>query len=179
MDIDGDPCTVEFSRSARRLARRAALTLLVLVVVSAVVSLARGRQWWDMLWLLPGYFSAFFVSAFSARTPAAGLRSRVLVRLNRQELELAGPEDTTVAVDWSNVARAEIHGRHTPFLVVEPVDPGLTRPPLRRWQMAGHGQSRPYEVRVPLADMSPGRDVLRRELARRLPGDAPGPPPGA
>ncbi|MFC0100234.1 hypothetical protein ACFFKH_22270 [Micromonospora marina] len=53
------------------------------------------------------------------------------------------------------------------FLVIEPVDPDQARPARKRWQRAGHGQSRPYEIVVPLACMTPGRDLLRRELSQR------------
>ncbi|MEV4463845.1 hypothetical protein AB0J51_09500 [Micromonospora echinofusca] len=93
---------------------------------------------------------------------------RLPLRLTEEHLEVTGPSHATVAIEWSNVARAEIRGRLTSVLVVEPVDPDRTRPPLRRWQWAGHGRSRPYELVVPLAGMTPGRGALRRELARRL-----------
>lgn len=62
------------------------------------------------------------------------------------------------------------HGWLEPRLTVEPVDPQRTRPPLKAHQWSGFGRRRkPYDVVVPLQWMSPGRDTLRRGLARRLP----------
>ncbi|MGN9766919.1 hypothetical protein ACTMS2_17385 [Micromonospora sp. SD12] len=153
--------TVEFRQSTRRRILATALGLVAVAAVGVVVSLARGRQWWDLLWMLP----LFLVLGATQRSAH---RPRLPLRLTEQHLEVTGPSHATVAIEWSNVARAEIRGRLTSVLVVEPVAPDRTRPPLRRWQWAGHGRSRPYELVVPLAGMTPGRGVLRRELARRL-----------
>ncbi|MEU6074197.1 hypothetical protein [Micromonospora sp. NPDC047074] len=167
-----EPRTVEFRRSARRLVLRMTLGLLAAATIGIVVSLARGRPWWDLLWALLPYLAVFHISPLPT-PPGGSQRTRLPVRLDDQRLEVSGPDDTTLAIDWSNVERAEIRGRLTPSLHVEPVDPELTRPPMRRWQWAGYGQSHPYEIVVPLTDVTPGPGVLRRELARRLPGATP------
>ncbi|MGC4765944.1 hypothetical protein ACLQ20_24100 [Micromonospora sp. DT46] len=161
--------TVEFRRSALRLVRRTTLGLLAAAVIGVLVSLARGRLWWDGLWVLLPYLAVFHFSPLPT-PPRGSQRTRLPVRLDDQRLEVSGPGDTTLAIDWSNVERAEIRGRLTPSLHVEPADPERTRPPMRRWQWAGYGQSRPYEIVVPLTGMTPGPGVLRRELARWLPG---------
>ncbi|MFI6068449.1 hypothetical protein ACIA47_24700 [Micromonospora sp. NPDC051227] len=66
------------------------------------------------------------------------------------------------------MASAQVRGRLDPRLVVMPLDPQQTRPPMRpgQWSTPGRG---PYELVVRLAWMTPGPDALRRELARRLP----------
>ncbi|MEU7995248.1 hypothetical protein AB0B83_07895 [Micromonospora sp. NPDC049060] len=146
-----------------------ALGLLAVAAIGVVINLARGRPWWDGLWTYLPLVMLFHF--WRLPTPPGGSQRTLLpVRLDDQRLEMSGPGDTTLAIDWSNVERAEIRGRLTPSLHVEPVDPERTRPPMRRWQWAGYGQSRPYEIVVPLTGMTPGPGVLRRELARRLPG---------
>ncbi|WP_327031032.1 hypothetical protein OG989_16640 [Micromonospora sp. NBC_01740] len=135
-----EPHTVEFRRSALRLVRRTTLGLLAAAAIGVLVSLARGRLWWDGLWVLLPYLAVFHFSPLPT-PPRGSQRTRLPVRLDDQRLEVSGPGDTTLAIDWS-----------------------------RRWQWAGYGQSRPYEIVVPLTGMTPGPGVLRRELARWLPG---------
>ncbi|GHJ52914.1 hypothetical protein Nm8I071_22210 [Nonomuraea sp. TT08I-71] len=162
-----DEChTIEFRRSMRQ-AVLVAIALLVVAAGLVAFNLARGRQWWDGIWLLPLYLVIFALPKRLARPAVYGYQSRLPLRFTEEHLQVAGPGEVTVSIDWSNIARAEIHGRLLASLVIEPIDPERTRPPLKRWQWAGHGQSRPYEILVPLTYMTPGRDVLRRELAQR------------
>ncbi|WP_433281656.1 hypothetical protein [Micromonospora sp. CA-244673] len=158
--------TIEFRRSTSRQAVPV-VALLVVVAGEVVFNLARGRQWWDGIWILPLYLVIFTLPRRLARPAVSGYQSRLPLRLTEEHLQVAGPGEVTLSIDWSNIAKAEIRGRLVAFLVIEPIDPDLTRPPLKRWQWAGHGQSRPYEILVPLTYMTPGRDVLRRELAQR------------
>ncbi|MGW0218616.1 hypothetical protein ACWDXH_29925 [Micromonospora chokoriensis] len=93
---------------------------------------------------------------------------RLPLRLTDETLHLNGPKGTTLSIDWVNVASAEIRGRLEPQLVVVPLDPEQTRPPMRpgQWSTPRRG---PYALVVRLSWMEPGTDTLRRELARRLP----------
>ncbi|WP_431945595.1 hypothetical protein [Micromonospora marina] len=159
--------TIEFRRSARRQIARLVIVLLVGGAVGVVFNLARGRQWWDGMLMLPLCLAVLIFSDRFARPMGNGYRSRLPIRLTGEHLQVAGPGDITLSIDWPNIARAEIRGGLVAFLVIEPVDPDQARPAMRRWQWAGHGQSRPYEIVVPLAYMTPGRDLLRRELSRR------------
>ncbi|MEH0985022.1 hypothetical protein [Micromonospora sp. CPCC 205556] len=170
------PPTIEFRASARHRTAFMVIGLLLVVGASVAFNLVRGRQWWDGLWLGLLCFAILEVSRRVARPPDSGYQARLPLRLTGDHVEVSGPDDITVTIAWSNIARAEIHGVLAAFLVIEPVDPDRTRPPLKRWQWAGHGQSRPHEILVPLAHLTPGRDVLRRELARRLPTDRERPP---
>ncbi|MET8912579.1 hypothetical protein [Micromonospora sp. NPDC004551] len=163
--VDESP-TIEFRRSTSRQVVPI-VALLVVVAGEVVFNLARGRQWWDGMLILPLYLVIFTLPKRLARPAVYGYQSRLPLRLTEEHLQVAGPGDITLSIDWSNIAKAEIRGRLVAFLVIEPVDPDRTRPPLKRWQWAGLGQSRPYEILVPLAYMTPGRHVLRRELAER------------
>ncbi|WP_433342605.1 hypothetical protein [Micromonospora sp. CA-111912] len=136
------------------------------------INLAAGDKWWDGLWMPLLWFLTFRSAMRLARPSASGHQARLPLRLTGEHLTVTGPGERILAIEWSNIARAEIKGRWRTFLVIEPADPDRTRPPLKRWEWAGHGQSRPYEILVPLAYMSPGRDLLRRELAHRLPAPA-------
>lgn len=149
-----------------------AIALSAVAVAGVGINLAAGDEWWDGLWLPLLWFLTFRFSVRLARSGASGHQARLPVRLTGEHLEVAGPGDRSLAIEWSNIARAEIRGRWRALLVVEPAHPDRTRPPLKRWEWAGHGQSRPYEILVPLAYMSPGRDQLRRELADHLPAAA-------
>ncbi|MFI7284828.1 hypothetical protein ACIBOV_31695 [Micromonospora chersina] len=161
--------TIEFRRSGSREVGQLAIALPALAAAGVAINLAAGDAWWDGLWMPFLWFLIFRFAARPARPWASGHQARLPVRLTGEHLELAGPDGRTLAIEWSNLSRAEIRGRWRAFLVVEPADPARTRPPLKRWERAGHGQSRPYEILVPLTCMSPGRDLLRRELAQRLP----------
>ena len=172
--VDEAP-TVEFRLSMRRQVVLLIGGLLLAVAMVAAFNLASGRQWWLGLSMIPLYGAILAVCQRVARPGASGYRSRLPLRLTEEHLKVAGPDAIALAIDWSNMSRAEIRGRFPAFLVTEPVDPDRTQPPLKRWQWAGHGQSRPYEIVVPLAYMTPGRGVLRRELARRLPASIVGP----
>jgi hypothetical protein len=170
--VDGPPA-IEFRRSMRRQNASMVIALLLLMAACGLYNLVSGDPWWDGLWMPLLYF-LIFNHWFSfprrrAGPPAFGYHSRLPLRLTREHLEVSGPDDVTLAIQWSNIARAQIHGRLSAYLAIEPIHPDRTRPPLQRWQWAGYGQSRPYEILVPLANMTPGRDVLCQELARRLP----------
>ncbi|WP_156313267.1 hypothetical protein [Micromonospora sp. HK10] len=164
-----EPPPVEFRHSTRRQFVPLVGALLVAAAMVAAINLISGRQWWNGLPMIPMYGVIFGVCQRVARPEASGYQARLPLRLTVEHLQVAGPDNLTLAVDWSNISRAEIRGRLQAFLVIEPVDPDQTQPALERWQWTGHGQSGPYEIVVPLAYMTPGRDVLRRELARRLP----------
>lgn len=164
-----EPPVIEFRRSLGRQVGFLATAVPVAALALAVVNLASGDPWWDGLWLPLTWFLFFYLSLPMSRPPSAGNQARLPLRLTADHLQVAGPGERTLVIEWSNVARAEISGRWQTFLVIEPADPDRIRPPLARWEWAGYGQSRPYEIRVPLAYLSPGRDLLRRELARRLP----------
>ncbi|MEU7960510.1 hypothetical protein [Micromonospora humida] len=169
---DGPPA-IEFRRSRRRQVALLAAGLPTAVLVVAVVNLATGDPWWDGLWIA-AWILALGLLRGAARPSSTGHQPRLPLRLTPDHLEVTGPGERTLVVGWPNVARAEITGWLYPVLVVEPADPDRTVPPLARWEWAVAGQSRPYEIRVPLVYLSPGRDRLRRELSRRLPGPAAG-----
>ncbi|MGX4653523.1 hypothetical protein ACWCHM_07525 [Micromonospora sp. SCSIO 07396] len=171
MTVADEPPTIEFRRSHRRLVAVLVVSLSTLVVVAVVVNLATGDPWWDGLWT-PAWILALGLLRGVAPLPSTGHQARLPLRLTPDHLEVTGPGERTLVIGWSNVARAEITGRLYPVLVIEPTDPARTVPAFGRWEWAVAGQSRPYEVRVPLAYLSPGRALLRRELARRLPGPA-------
>ncbi|MFI6327700.1 hypothetical protein ACIBBG_05315 [Micromonospora chersina] len=163
------PSTIEFGRSRGREIAQLATALPALAVAGVAINLAAGDAWWDGLWMPFLWFVIFRFSVRSARPWASGHQARLPLRLTGEHLEVAGPDGRALAIEWSNISRAEIRGRWRAFLAIEPADPNRTRPPLKRWEWTGHGQSRPYEILVPLAYLSPGRDLLRRELAQRLP----------
>lgn len=156
---------VEFHYSPRLHRRAKIVALLAGAATLAVYTALTGRPWWQVL----------LQFGFIGIGVAAGIRwqlrrqPRLPLRLTDRALELTGPDGTTLAIDWSNLAHARVRGRLEPRLVVEPVDPQRTRPPLRPGQWAAPGQRRPYALTVQLAWMTPSSDVLRRELARRLP----------
>ncbi|WP_433311465.1 hypothetical protein [Micromonospora chersina] len=164
-----EPSTIEFRRSRGREIAQLAIALPALAAAGVALNLAAGDAWWDGLWMPFLWFVIFRFSVRSARPWASGHQARLPLRLTGEHLEVAGPDGRTLAIEWSNISRAEIRGRWRAFLAIEPADPNRTRPPLKRWEWTGHGQSRPYEILVPLTYMSPGRDLLRRELSQRLP----------
>lgn len=168
-----EPSTIEFRRSGGREIAQLAIALPALSVAGVTINLAAGDTWWDGLWMPFLWFLIFRLAARPAHPWASGHQARLPLRLTGDHLEVAGPGERTLAIEWSNISRAGIRGRWKPFLVIEPADPDRTSPPLKRWEWAGHGQSRPYEIVVPLTYMSPGRDQLRRELAQRLPAAEP------
>ncbi len=174
MTAAGDPPTIEFRRSRRRQVAVLAVAVLTAALAVAVANLVSGDPWWDGLWTPALWILALGLLRGAARPSSTGHQPQLPLRLTADHLEVAGPGERTLVVGWSNVARAEITGRLYPVLVIEPADPEQTIPPLARWEWAVAGQSRPYEIRVPLVHQRPGRDLLRRELARRLPGPAAG-----
>ncbi|MET7710185.1 hypothetical protein [Micromonospora sp. NPDC005189] len=167
-----EPLTIVFRRSVGREIVHLAIALPAATGAGVGINLATGDKWWDGLWMPLLWFLIFRYSVRLARPSASGHQARLPLRLSGEHLEVAGSGGSVLAIEWSNIARAEIRGRWRAFLVIEPADPDQTRPPLKRWEWAGHGQSRPYEILVPLVNMSPGRDLLRRELARQLPATA-------
>ncbi|MGW5667135.1 hypothetical protein [Micromonospora sp. NPDC003776] len=160
---------VEFRLSMSRRIVPLIGAVLVAAALFVAFNLAADRSWWRGLWQIAVYAAIFALAQHVARPTGSGYQSQLPLRLTKEHLTVAGPGDITLALEWPNIARAEIRGRLPAFLLIEPVDPDRTQPPMKRWQWAGHGQSRPYEILVPLAYMTPGRSVLRRELARRLP----------
>lgn len=156
---------LEFRYSPRRHRRAKLVALLGAAATLAVYPALSGEPWWEGL-LRYG----LIVLALAAGTRWQ-LRDqpRLPLRLTAEALELTGPDGTRLAIDWTDVATARVRGGLDPRLVVEPVDPRRTRPPLRSYQWPAPAQRRPYELTVRLGWMTPGRDVLRRELARRLP----------
>ncbi|MEV4773269.1 hypothetical protein [Micromonospora humida] len=173
MTAADEPSTIEFRRSRRRQVAVLAAGLPTAVLVVAVVNLATGDPWWDGLWIA-AWILAFGLLRGAARPSSTGHQPRLPLRLTADHIEVTGPGERTLVIGWSNVARAEITGRLYPVLVVEPADPDRTVP---RWP-GGSGRSpgRAGRTRsgVPLVYLSPGRDRLRRELSRRLPGPAAG-----
>ncbi|MGW5559297.1 hypothetical protein ACWER9_18990 [Micromonospora sp. NPDC003944] len=122
------------------------------------------EAWWTVL------LRFGMIGAIVALTTNWQLRHqpRLPLRLTDETLHLSGPNGTRLSIDWVNMASAQVRGRLDPRLVVMPLDPQQTRPPMRagQWSTPGRG---PYELVVRLAWMRPGPDALRRELARRLP----------
>jgi hypothetical protein len=161
-----DTSVTEFRKSGRcRLVTRV-VALVVAVAALVVYSVIRHHPWW-LPFLLFGPIAIY--SAALARWDRRH-RPRLPLRLTPQGLTVTVADDSTLAIDWSNIARARVRGRWwQPRLLIEPVDPQQTRPPLKRWQWSGLQRRRPYHVNVPLDCMTPGPRVLREKLAIRLP----------
>ncbi|WP_320064107.1 hypothetical protein [Micromonospora sp. RTGN7] len=93
--------------------------------------------------------------------------------LTGNQIVLTCPGGGSLAIGWDNLAVAEVRGRIAPILVLEPADPGRTRPVLSRWEWGRNGlwnqsrAQRPHEIRVPLYGLTPGAGRLRAELAGR------------
>ncbi|MGW5668922.1 MerC domain-containing protein [Micromonospora sp. NPDC003776] len=155
---------LEFRYSPRRHRRAKILALLGAGATLAAYSVLSGEPWWE------GLLRYGLIGLAIAAGTRWHLRDqpRLPLRLTAEALELTGPDGTRLAIDWTDLASARVRGGLDPRLVVEPVDPRHTRPPLRPYQWATPGQRRPYELTVRLSWMTPGRDVLCRELARRL-----------
>ncbi|WP_425719693.1 hypothetical protein [Micromonospora sp. DT233] len=101
--------------------------------------------------------------------------------LTDDQIVLTHPTTGSFAIDWDNLVVAEVRGRITAVLVLEPIDPGRTRPALGRWEeWSRHhlwNQSRaerPYEIRVPLFGLTPGIGRLRAALQTQLAAAARG-----
>ncbi|MBQ1040108.1 hypothetical protein [Micromonospora sp. C81] len=161
--LDASP-VVEFHYSSRRHRIAKLLAVLGAAALVAVYAALFDEPWWQVLLR----FGAIGVGV--ALTTAWQLRRqpRLPLRLTDEALELTGPHGSKLRIDWANLARAQVRGRLEPRLVVTPLDPQQTRPPMRpgQWSTPGRG---PYELVARLAWMTPGPDMLRRELARRLP----------
>jgi hypothetical protein len=163
-DADASPA-VEFRFSRRQQLAVGVPALCFVLTAVVVVNMVKGLPWWNLMWCyaLIGVGSAL-LGRWSKRSGP-----HLPLRLTSQSLQVSGPEGGTLSVDWPNLTDAVIRGRWMPYLVVKLADPNLTRPPLGRWLGATLADLRPYEIAVPLMYMTPGRDVLRRELARWLP----------
>ncbi|MET8091796.1 hypothetical protein [Micromonospora sp. NPDC005220] len=140
------------------------LAVLGAAALSAFYAVVFDEAWWKVL------LRFGMIGAIVALTTNWQLRRqpRLPLLLTDETLHVTGPNGTRLSIDWVNMASAQVRGRLDPWLVVVPLDPQQTRPPMRprQWSTRGRG---PYELVVRLAWMRPGPDVLRRELARRLP----------
>jgi hypothetical protein len=141
----------------------AGILLLALLGGVIVWDVVGHRPWWTHLPLFAGIIA---MSVVLARLNSRYRKLRL--RLTGESLELPGPDGVGRVIDWPNVARAEIRGRFSPRLTVQPVDPQLIRPPLTRWQWAAMPSRRRYELSVPLDFRIVDRRVLHDELMRRL-----------
>ncbi|WP_229401469.1 hypothetical protein [Micromonospora okii] len=162
----------------RRTTPRAVLGATVTVTAAlAVVYLVRvvvfGRAWYDVSSLLPALLAPMLLIWLAQRQ--AGLP----LVLTDRGIVLTHPGGGEVAIDWDNVAVAQVRGRLNPVLVLELIDLDRVRPPLRRWEWiradrSGMARARgPREIRVPVAGVTPGVGRLRAELARRRPAAPP------
>ncbi|MEU8425469.1 hypothetical protein AB0C15_31805 [Micromonospora sp. NPDC048835] len=162
-DVDASS-GLDFRHSPRR--RRLAMLLAVLAAAAllAFYTVVFDEAWWKVL------LRFGMLGAIIAVTTNWQLRHqpRLPLRLTDETLHLSGPSGTTLSIDWVNVASAQVRGRLDPRLVVVPLDPQQTRPPMRAGQWSTRGRG-PYELVVRLDWMTPDTDTLRRELARRLP----------
>ncbi|WP_238657242.1 hypothetical protein [Micromonospora foliorum] len=162
-DLDASS-VVDFRYSPRRHRLAKVVAALGAAALLAVYAALFDEPWWQAL------LRFGLIGAVVALTTAWQLRRqpRLPLRLTDETLHLSGPNGTRISIGWANVARAEVRGRLEPRLVVRPLDPQQTRPPMRpgQWSTPGRG---PYELVVRLVWMTPGPDALRRELARRLP----------
>ncbi len=162
-DLDASS-VVDFRYSPRR--HRLAMVLVVLgaAALLAFYTMVFDEVWWQVL------LRFGMIGAIVGLTTNWQLRRqpRLPLRLTDETLHLSGPNGTGLSIDWVNMASAQVRGRLDPRLVVRPLDPEQTRPPMRpgQWSTPGRG---PYELVVRLTWMTPGPDALRRELARRLP----------
>ena len=151
----GDSAAVTFRISTRRHVVAVVGPLLGVIAAIGIVNVTLNRRWWDGLGLpvlLAALMSIFYW--FGERRSTS---IRLPLRLTGEGLELTGPSGGTVFIAWFNIAHASVNGRWIPYLLVDVVDPA---------------QTRPEQILVPLMYMTPGSDVLRRELARRLPAPA-------
>ncbi|MEU8182662.1 hypothetical protein AB0B85_24065 [Micromonospora sp. NPDC049044] len=162
--LDDASSVVDFRYSPRHRAAQMLVVLLGAAALLAAYSALFDKPWWQVLLR----FGTIGVVVALATAWQLRRRPRLPLRLTDEALHLTGPDGTTLSIDWANLASAEIRGRLEPRLVVTPIDPQQTRPPMRPGQWSALGRGR-YELVVQLAWMTPDREVLRRELARRLP----------
>jgi hypothetical protein len=107
--------------------------------------------------------AVFFMRRTAKRRPA--------VRVTPAHLRLPVGEESTVEVDWSDIARFSIGRRRwPPYLEVEPVDPDRVRPAPNRWELAAGTRGDRYRLRVELGGDRAIRARLQAELAARIPG---------
>ncbi|MEW2143678.1 hypothetical protein AB0869_12790 [Micromonospora vinacea] len=154
---------MDFRYSPRRHRRATVVAVLGTVALLAAYAALFDEPWWKapLQSGLIGIVVALVLNWQLRRQP------RLPLRLTDEALHLTGPKGTGLSIDWVNMASAQVRGRLDPRLVVMPLDPERTRPPMRPGQWSTPGRS-PYELVVRLAWMTPGTDALRRELARRL-----------
>jgi hypothetical protein len=105
-----EPLTIEFKRSVSREIVYLAIALPAVAAAGVVINLAAGDKWWDGLWMPLLWFLTFRFSVRLARPWASGHQARLPLRLTGEHLEVAGPGERTLAIEWSNIARAEIRG---------------------------------------------------------------------
>ncbi|MFF0122972.1 hypothetical protein ACFYP0_12270 [Micromonospora arida] len=162
-DLDA-PSVVDFRYSPRRHRLAKVLAVLGAAALLAAYAALFDEPWWQVLlrFGLIGVVVALITNWQLRRQP------RLPLRWTDEALHLTGPNGTRLSIDWVNMAGARVRGRVDPRLVVTPLDPQQTRPPMGpgQWSTPGRG---PYELVVRLSWMRPGPDALRRELARRLP----------
>lgn len=161
------PSVAEFRYSWRRHLLAISVVLAALAATVAAVTLRFDEPWWRFLqygW--PGFTAGVIVRWLQRRQP------KLPLRLTDEGLHVTGPDGSRLTIDRANLAHATVRGWLDPRLIVEPTDPQRTRPPLRPHQWPAPGQRRPYELVVRINFMTPGRDMLRRELARRFPTPA-------
>jgi hypothetical protein len=161
-----DTSVIEFRKSGRCRLVTMVVALLVGIATLAAYSVLRHTPWWQPFLM----FGPIAVLSAAFTRWDLRHRPRLPLRLTRQGLTVAVADGSTLAIDWSNVARARIRGSWLqPRLLIEPVDPQRTRPPLKPWQWSGLQRRWPYQLSVPLDCMTPGLSVLRDKLATRLP----------
>ncbi|MFI1194671.1 hypothetical protein ACH4T9_15630 [Micromonospora sp. NPDC020750] len=169
MTTVGAPREVRFRRSRRR-------TLLYLaagvLVVMAVAWLTR-RLFFGVAGVGPSSQLLVLLLGAVAGYVQAQQQIGLPLLLTEGQIVLTRPGGGSLAIDRDNLVVAEVRGRIGPILVLEPADPGRTRPALDRWEWSRGGlwsqsrAQRPYEIRVPLFGLAPRVGRLRAELAGR------------
>ncbi|RKN37827.1 hypothetical protein D7223_32030 [Micromonospora endolithica] len=160
--------------------RHYAIWTLPALPVFAVLTVVFDTAWYSPLPYL-------LLMLFSLAGPYARLsrENGLPLVVGRDELRLTRRDGTELAVDWADLAVAEVRGRLHHLLVVEVAAPERTRPPLGRWEWArlvaqGNGGlsgiQRPHEIHVSLTGLEPGVDRLRELLAARTDAVADGTP---
>ncbi|MEH1168412.1 hypothetical protein V6V47_23805 [Micromonospora sp. CPCC 205539] len=169
METGIDPGEVRFRRSGWRVLARIGGAWLLWLAVFAPLNAAFGNPWYEMFPHGPIILLAVLGSAGQLRRQGG-----LPLRLTPDFLELTLSGGLAVRIDWPDLALAEVRGRFSPILVVEPVDADRTRPVLDRWEWGRLGLwdqgriRRPHEIHVSLVGVTPDVHRLRAELTRRL-----------